>query len=329
MIVIGTRGSALAMTQSRAIAAALAEHGYAARLERILTQGDKVTHLSLQKLEGKGFFTKEIEQALFAGHIDVAVHCLKDLPGEPAPGLDVVAIPPREDPSDALIIRRDAYDPAAPIWPVRRGARVGTSAVRRKAQLAQHRPDLQAVDLRGNVPTRLAKLEPSADGPGFDAVVLAQAGLRRLGLDLSAHVHHVMDPTVFVPAPGQGALALQCRTDDDATRVALMMLHDPATAALVEAERGLLTLLEAGCHVPLGAHATRRGAQVHLGVYFGGDDARPGLRGPCRLDVLAPDAATAAERAFASLLKAPIAAAWSPAPAPLPSKRTPRLAPPS
>lgn len=306
MIVIGTRGSALAMTQSRAVAATLAELGHEARLERILTQGDKVTHLSLEKLEGKGFFTKEIEQALLAGSIDVAVHCLKDLPGESTPGLAVVAMPTREDPCDALIVRRCAHDPAAPLWPVRRGARVGTSAVRRKAQLAQHRPDLQAVDLRGNVPTRLAKLEDGVHGPGLDAVVLAEAGLRRLQLDLSAHVHHVLDPTLFVPAPGQGALALQCRRDDFATRAALEALHDPATARLVAAERGLLALLQAGCHVPLGAYATPRGAEVHLAVYYGGDPLRPGLRGPCRMDICAPDAVVAAERAYASLLRGPL-----------------------
>ena len=313
MICIGTRGSALAMAQSRQTAAALQACGYATRLERILTQGDRVTHLSLQKLEGKGFFTKEIEEALLMGHIDVAVHSLKDLPGEATPGLEVVAIPGREDARDALVIDPAAYDPAGEVWPLRRGATVGTSAVRRKAQLAYARADLQLIDVRGNVPTRIAKVGPQ----GLDAVVVAEAGLRRLKLDLSNYVHVPLDVAQFVPAPGQGALALQCRRDDVATKAALRRLHDADGTRTVAAERGLLTLLEAGCHVPLGAHAEVVDAHVRMRVFFGGDAARPQLRAACHFVVQGDSAEDAARRAYAALLRDPSAAACTHVPAPI------------
>jgi hydroxymethylbilane synthase len=298
MIVIGTRNSALAMTQSRGIAKDLAQLGVESRLEQIRTQGDKIQHLSLDKLEGKGFFTKEIEQALLAGHIDMAVHCLKDLPSDVVEGLVVAAVPPREDVRDCLIISKDAYDPSAPKLPIVQGARVGTSAIRRKAQLYDLRPDLTAVDVRGNVPTRIGRL---ADGH-TQAIVLAMAGLRRLALDLP-HLHVVPLPVdLFVPAPGQGALALQCRADDTRTIAILKTLHHAHDAQLVACERGLLGLLHAGCHVPLGAHATQKANHMQLSVFFGNaafDAADAGV--PHRFVIEAPDAQSAAQAAFERL----------------------------
>ena len=294
MIVIGTRGSELALTQSRWVASQLQSRGVETRLEIIKTQGDRVQDLALNKLEGKGFFTKEIEDALLAKRVDFAVHSLKDLPGEDTPGLTVAAIPVREDVRDCLIIRREAHDADAGLLPVKRGARVGTSAVRRKAQLTHLRPDLRPQDLRGNVPTRLRKL----DEQPFDAIVLAQAGLTRLGLDLSAHVAVPLPPTQFVPAPGQGALALQCRAGDVRVVEALRALHHAADAECVAAERTLLLRLNGGCHMPLGAHAVRDAVGLRLHVFHG--DAEDATR-TRRLSVTGASAPAVAAAAFEEL----------------------------
>lgn len=297
---LGTRGSDLALTQSGHIANLLAASGTPCELVKIVTQGDRITHLSLDKIEGKGFFTTEIEQALLSRRIDLAVHSLKDLPAEPTPGLCVAAIPMREDVRDTLIVRQDAHAPHAPLWPVARGTLVGTSAVRRKAQLLQHRPDLKTYDLRGNVMTRVNKLRDGKVG----AILLAEAGLRRLDVDLSEFVVRRLPADVFVSAPGQGALALQCRTDDSHTVRALMALHHTRDATLVHAERGLLALLKAGCHVPLGAHARWMGEQIELHVFFGGQGQGTGdstAKAPARFTVTAPTAEGASELAFAHL----------------------------
>lgn len=272
MIVIGTRGSDLALTQSRWVAAQLKALGVETRLELIRTKGDRVQHLSFDKIEGKGFFTKELEDALLEKRVDLAVHSLKDLPSEDAPGLRVVAIPVREDVRDCLIMRPHAHDPEGKNVPLKTGMRVGTSAVRRKAQLLYLRPDVIPEDLRGNVPTRVGRL---AEGR-YDAIVLAQAGLSRLGLDLSAFVAVPLDPLVFVPAPGQGALALQCRADDKAVSAAVQPLHHAHDAAAVAAERILLNRLHGGCHLPLGAHGRDVGGVMHLDVFFG-DSERLGV----------------------------------------------------
>ena len=263
---LGTRGSALALTQSGHVAQLLEATGTPCKLVEIVTQGDRVTHLSLDKIEGKGFFTTEIEEALLSGRIDLAVHSLKDLPAEPTKGLCIAAIPAREDVRDTLIIREDSHAPDAPLWPIAQNTVVGSSAVRRKAQMLWHRPDLKTYDLRGNVPTRVRKLEEGQVG----AILLAEAGLRRLQMDLSHFIVHRLPPEVFVPAPGQGALALQCRSDDTHTVRALRALHHPQDATLVQAERGLLALLKAGCHVPLGAHGRWAGQQIELHVFFAG-----------------------------------------------------------
>jgi hydroxymethylbilane synthase len=297
---LGTRGSDLALTQSRHIAQLLEASGTPCELVQIITQGDRVTHLSLDKIEGKGFFTTEIEQALLSGRIDLAVHSLKDLPAEPTDGLCIAAIPAREDVRDTLIIHKDSHAPSAPLWPIARGTVVGTSAVRRKAQMLWHRPDLKTYDLRGNVPTRVRKLSEGKVG----AILLAEAGLRRLQLDLSDFIVHRLAPDVFVPAPGQGALALQCRQSDTHTVRALTALHHTADATLVQAERGLLALLKAGCHVPLGAHGRWLGQELQLHVFFGGQgqgttdtDPHPAER----FTVGAPNAEAVSALAFAHL----------------------------
>lgn len=292
MIVIGSRGSDLALAQSRWVAARLAEAGAESRIEVIRTQGDRVQDLSFDKLEGKGFFTKEIEEVLLAGRIDLAVHSFKDLPTASPPGLAVAAMPPREDPRDCLVLRREAHRPEAPELPLAEGASVGTGAVRRRAQLLSLRPDLEVADLRGNVPTRLRRLREGR----FDAILLARAGLRRLDLDLEDLVTVTLEPGRFVPAPAQGALGLQIRSRDEETRRLVSPLADPATMRCVEAERGLLARLEGGCQLPLGAHVTEQAAGGYRMVAFLGETES---WGPARrLDLRAEIAAHLSERAF-------------------------------
>jgi hydroxymethylbilane synthase len=262
VITIGTRGSDLATTQSGQVAASLLALGHSSCLQIIQTQGDRVQDKAFTQMAGKGFFTKEIEEALRAGAVDLAVHSLKDLPTEAVPGLQVVAIPQRQDPRDCLIVLPHAYAAGAAGLPLVPGAHVGTSAVRRVAQLKDLRADLRVSDLRGNVPTRLRRLKEGR----FDAIVLAQAGLNRLQLDLQGTVAIPLSPTVFVPAPGQGALALQARCDDAPLQHKVLPLHAAADAACVDAERLLLAHVEGGCHAPLGAHAVHlaQGMQMHL-----------------------------------------------------------------
>ena len=250
MIVVGTRKSDLALTQSKSVAAALQTLGITTRLQRIVTQGDVVTHVPFSKMLGKGFFTKEIEQALLSKQVDLAVHSLKDLPTESCAGLEVVAIPAREDARDCLVMLPHVHDPQAAVLPILPGARVGTSAVRRQAQLQHWRADLQVVEVRGNVPTRLQLLHRG----DVDAVLLAQAGLARLALDLSAYVTYLVPISVFVPAPGQGALALQIRDGDLRVKDMVVPLQDVSTQACTQAERALLARLGGGCHVPVGAY---------------------------------------------------------------------------
>lgn len=297
MLVIGTRGSDLALTQSRWIAARLADIGVETRLEIIRTQGDRVQNLSFDKLEGKGFFTKELEEALLDKRVDLAVHSLKDLPTESPEGLAVAAIPEREDPRDCLVISKAAYDANAPVMPVKIGARVGTSAVRRQAQLTYLRPDLTPDFLRGNVPTRVERLREGK----YDAVLLAQAGLTRLGLDLS-DLHAVpLDVRTFIPAPAQGALGLQTRADDAVAREAVGKLSVAQVVRRVEAERRLLARLEGGCHLPLGAHAVQaEGNELELLVFFGGSEQKPGAR---TLTLRGTDPVTLSEQAYEALVK--------------------------
>ncbi|MDP8988525.1 MAG: hydroxymethylbilane synthase [Acidobacteriota bacterium] len=250
MIVIGSRGSQLALWQARHIAGRLQEMGIETRLEIIKTTGDKVTDVPLAQIGGKGLFTKEIEDALRAGAIDLAVHSLKDMPtGLPA-GLTLAAIPQREDPRDALIGRSLAE--------LSRGAKVGTSSLRRAAQLHALGRGLAMENLRGNVDTRLRKL----DEGHYDAIVLAAAGLRRLGW--AERIRELIDVEVMCPAAGQGALAIETREDGGAGHEIARRLDHAETNAAVTAERSLLATLEGGCQVPIGAHAKFDGGVLHL-----------------------------------------------------------------
>jgi hydroxymethylbilane synthase len=243
---VGTRRSPLAMVQAHWVASRLVELGHTVEMVPVVTEGD-VSRAPLSQLGGTGVFVSALREALLRGEIDVAVHSLKDLPTAPAEGLAVSAVPPREDPRDALVARdRLALDGLPP------GSRIGTGSPRRAAQLHAHRPDLEVVDVRGNVDTRLGLV---ADGT-VDAVLLARAGLARLGrLD---RVTEVLDPSVMLPAPGQGALAVESRADgatDPALQTSLRTLDDPASRAAVTAERAVLAGLEAGCSAPVGALA--------------------------------------------------------------------------
>ena len=237
---LGTRGSQLAKWQAEWVRDRLAAQGVRAEIVIIKTRGDAEVDRPLHELEGKGFFTKEIEEALLDGRIDVAVHSLKDLPTTLPAELALGAIPARHDPREALVNVRSLSDLPA-------GARVGTSSLRRIAQVRFLRPDLEVVPLRGNVPTRVRKVETR---DGLDAALLAIAGLERLGLGGKGAV---IDPFDVMPAPGQGALGIEIRVNDKATRKALQPLHDAASAAAVRAERALLAALGGGCQAPVAA----------------------------------------------------------------------------
>ncbi len=244
-LVIGTRGSKLAMWQAQWIEQQLRALDTLTQIQIIKTTGDKITDIALAKVGSKtglkGVFTKEIEEALLDGRIDIAVHSLKDLPTEIDSRLAIGAIPERADPRDALVGNR--------LGELEAGARVGTSSLRRAAQLRRLRPDVQVEDIRGNVDTRLRKLDEGQ----YDAVLLAAAGLERLGWQ--DRIAEILEPGVMCPAIGQGALAVQIRADDTATRKLVASLNDSVTQTAVTAERALLAALGGGCQVPLGGHA--------------------------------------------------------------------------
>ena len=259
-LIIGSRGSDLALWQANYVSDLIEAP---TRIEIIKTAGDRIQHLSLDKVEGKGFFTKEIEEALLDKRIDIAVHSFKDLPIEGPEGLKLGAIPPRAPVRDVIVVRSQEIVEGK-LWGLKEGARVGTSSLRRKAHMLAKRPDLEMVDIRGNVPTRLDKV-PSGE---LDAVVLAEAGLSRLGfLDKASSMNLTMvaaEITEVCPAPAQGALAIQIRSDDPRCEAAIAQLHDPATAESVEAERLLLGYFGGGCHLPLGAHGSRNETTMKL-----------------------------------------------------------------
>jgi hydroxymethylbilane synthase len=269
MIRIATRRSPLAKWQANHVADLLRknEPGLEVRLHELVTRGDRILEVPLAEVGGKGLFVKEIEDALLAGDAEVAVHSMKDLPALLAPGLVVGAVPPREDPRDAL---------CSPRWKtldrLPKGARVGTSSLRRSAQLKAVRPDLDIQMVRGNVETRLRKASE-----GLDAVVLAYAGLRRLGLD--GHATQVFSPEEMLPAVAQGALALEARASDAATLRRLSALEDAETRIRTEAERGFLARIEGGCQVPIAGHATVREGTVHLRALVASLDGKTVIRG--------------------------------------------------
>jgi hydroxymethylbilane synthase len=254
-LVIATRGSKLALWQARHVAARIreAQPGLAVELLPITTKGDKILDVPLAKVGGKGLFVKEIEEALLDGRADLAVHSMKDVPAEQPAGLVLGVIPEREDPADLLL--SVAYDSLAAL-PA--GASVGTSSLRRRAQLLAARPDLAVVDLRGNLDTRLGKL---LDGR-FDAIVVAAAGINRLGL--SAPRMARLAPPAFLPAAAQGALGLEYRADDAAIAAAVAFFDHADSRDAVAAERGFLGRLEGGCQVPIAAHAVVDGVSLTL-----------------------------------------------------------------
>ncbi len=246
---IGTRGSKLALWQAHTVQTHLQAHGLETAIHVIKTQGDRVQDLSFDKLEGKGFFTKEIEEQLHASQIDLAVHSLKDLPTEKDEHLQIGALTERASPSDILIVNRAAVVDGGPLS-LKQGAIVGTSSLRRKSQMEWLRPDVTCIDLRGNVPTRIRKLREG----GYDAIILAHAGIIRLEIDLSEFHTWVFSPREFVPAAGQGVVALQIRRGDKTTAQAISHIHQTNVARCSNVERKVLQLMDGGCHVPLGVY---------------------------------------------------------------------------
>jgi len=269
MIRIATRRSPLAKWQANHVADLLRarEPGLEVRLHELVTKGDRILEVPLAEVGGKGLFVKEIEDALLAKDAEIAVHSMKDLPALLADGLALGAVPEREDPRDALCSPRWKTLAALP-----KGARVGTSSLRRGAQLKALRPDLQLEMVRGNVETRLRKASE-----GLDAVVLAYAGLRRLGL--AEHATYVFPAEEMLPAVAQGALALEARADDAATLKRLAALEHPETRIRVEAERGFLARIEGGCQVPIAGHATVEGGTVRLRALVASLDGTRVIRG--------------------------------------------------
>ena len=273
---IATRGSDLARAQSNDVARRLQALGHETELVIISTVGDRVTDRAFVEVGSFGLFVREIENALLDGRADVAVHSYKDLPSKSPDGLVVAAVPERLDAADVLLVRPEAAEAGAAGIPVRAGARVGTSAARRKALMAAERPDLEIGLLRGNVPTRVGAL---LDGR-FDAIVLASAGLQRLdrasgsSLVPAEIVRQRLDPRRYVPAPAQGAIAVQIRADAGPVRAAVSSLNDATTARALQAERALLGLAEAGCNLPFGAWCERVGDGDAMRLYavLGRDD---------------------------------------------------------
>lgn len=254
-LIIGTRGSQLALWQSNWVKSEIERRfpGTTVSLEIIKTKGDKIIDVPLAKVGGKGLFVKEIEDALLEKRVDLAVHSMKDMPAEIPDGLCIGAIPERENPLDVLISKNNLKLQELP-----ERARIGTSSLRRMSQISAIRPDLEIVSLRGNLDTRIKKLESGE----FDAIILAAAGVRRLGL--SEKITQYLDPDLMLPASGQGALCIETRTDDPKTSDIVKALNHDTTATAVIAERAFLHRLEGGCQVPIAAHARVSGDTISM-----------------------------------------------------------------
>jgi hydroxymethylbilane synthase len=259
-IIIGSRGSKLALWQSEWVKARLEalDPEVRVRIEIFKTQGDVRTDVPLSTIGGQGAFTKELEVALLDRRVDVAVHSLKDLPTLTPAGLAIAATPEREDPRDALVLRAGSQSQEHSLKGLAEGAVVGTSSLRRIAQLKHLRPDVRIKDLRGNVDTRLRKLDEGE----YDALILASAGLRRLGF--GERISAAIAQGEMLSAVGQGSLGIETRADDEGTNALVARLDDPRTRAAVQAERALLRALGGGCQVPIAAHATVEGARLKL-----------------------------------------------------------------
>ncbi len=266
---IGTRASQLALWQANWVKSELEKRypGMTVTLTKIKTIGDKILDVPLAQVGGKGLFVKEIEEAMLRGEIDIAVHSMKDVPTEFPDGLGLHCITEREDPRDAVISRGVKFADLP------QGAKIGTSALRRQAQLLKVRPDLQMVIIRGNVETRINKLETD----NLDAVILAAAGLKRLGF--TAKVAQYLDTTLSIPAIGQGALGIECRLDDKEVMATIDFFNHPATSFAVRAERALLWRCEGGCQVPIAAHGTVTGNELQLTGFIASVDGKRSVKG--------------------------------------------------
>ena len=246
---IGTRGSELALWQAHNVKQRLENNGNSVSITIIKTQGDKIQDLSFDKLEGKGFFTKEIEAALLSNEVDLAVHSHKDLETSPPEGLVIAAVSEREDPSELLLISRGNVD-SSQVWDLKLNSSIGTSSARRKSIVVSNRNDLTIKELRGNVPTRIQKLRER----NYDAIILAKAGVSRLEIDLSEFHVVELDPKTFVPAPAQGVLALQIREEDNELWKEIQKLNHPQVEMQIAIERKVLNLMQGGCQLPLGVY---------------------------------------------------------------------------
>ncbi|MDB4875093.1 MAG: hemC [Gemmatimonadetes bacterium] len=280
-LIIATRASELALRQARMVQQALLERGVASELKTYRTMGDKRLDEPLSSIGAKGLFTKELELDLVKGKVQCCVHSLKDLPTEMPAGLELVALLPREDPRDILIVNNivgaESLDALPP------GSRVGTSSLRRRAQLLAARADLDVVELRGNVPTRIRKV----DEGHVHAAILAAAGLHRLGV--SQRITSYLDAPAWLPAAGQGAIAIQIRADDGASRALFAPLGDADTMIDVSAERAFLAALEGGCQVPIGALAMRTGESRTLYGFISDVKGKAVVRGELAIDVTQPE----------------------------------------
>ena len=291
MMRLASRGSALALWQARHVQARLlaAHDGLHIDIDVVTTTGDRVTDVPLAQIGDTGLFTREVDLAVLDGRAEFAVHSLKDVPTRPPEGLALAAVPEREDARDALLIGADGAASLASLPP---GARIGTSSLRRRALLLAMRPDLTILDLRGNLDTRLARLRAGH----YDAIVLAAAGLRRLGWD--DQITELLDPPDWLPAAGQGALGIVCRADDAHTLERLAVLDHPATRQATTAERTLLRTLEGGCQIPIGALARVAGDQLQLHAFvaaLSGTTSVRGTRTGSAADAAAIGAALAAD----------------------------------
>ena len=246
---IGTRGSELALWQAHNVKQRLENNGNSVSITIIKTQGDKIQDLSFDKLEGKGFFTKEIEAALLSNEVDLAVHSHKDLETSPPGGLVIAAVSEREDPSELLLISRENVD-SSQVWDLKLNSSIGTSSARRKSVVVSNRNDLTIKELRGNVPTRIQKLREG----NYDAIILAKAGVSRLEIDLSEFHVVELDPKTFVPAPAQGVLALQIREEDNELWKEIQKLNHPQVEMQIAIERKVLNSMQGGCQLPLGVY---------------------------------------------------------------------------
>lgn len=272
-VVIGTRGSELALWQANYLKRHFNFIDVECEIKIITTQGDKIQNLSFDKMEGKGFFTKEIEEALLKNEIDVAVHSYKDLPTESPSGLCIAACSYREKPSDCLLIRRLSFDPKK-LYGLKQGAIVGTSSTRRQAQLLAFRKDLKIKPLRGNVPTRINKLKNKE----YDAIMVAYAGILRLSLMLGDLYMHVLDCEDFVPAPAQGVLAFQIKRDNRELYDTLRKLNNKPVEKITGIEREILRKFEGGCQIPIGIYCNEKDEKIHVHIAKSNDAEHPPIR---------------------------------------------------